>query len=524
MTNPIRVGWAKRSLAPEKGAAPITGQFHLRVALGVYTPVLANVLALDNGEDAVIFISADMVSVSPEVLTELQQTLRGEAPQIPADKIIINATHTHAGPSDRVNEDETGRPAFPCEVEFLSNREVRTFLVRQLADAVREAWEKRREGSVAYGYGFAATGHSRRTIYLDDIGLRNAAQPGIAVNGHGMMYGKTDDEMFDCYEAGTDCFINLFYTFDAAGKLTGAVVNVPCPSQTGEHAWVLHASFWHKVREKLAAKYGDIGVVGQAAAAGDLSPRQLHYLEAEKRRYRLKYADKIAEYRKHPMTYPPVWVADPEAAQKQMEYDTIEWMRAEDIANRIVAAFDEVLSWAGREKFSAPVLKHEVRTLHLTRRMFPEALAAAEKKNYEAAMREEFLRDGDPVKKLIFNSRLCSRRNRCQGVAERFAIQDKEPCITTEVHVVRIGDIAFASNRFELFMDYMHRIQARSPFEQTFIVQLVTDRYGSGSYLATERAVANKGYSASPYCNLVGPEGGQELVNATLELLGELKK
>jgi len=31
-----------------------------------------------------------------------------------------------------------------------------------------------------------------------------------------------------------------------------------------------------------------------------------------------------------------------------------------------------------------------------------------------------------------------------------------------ELHVVCLGDIAFTTNRFELYMDYMHRIQARS--------------------------------------------------------------
>ena len=96
----------------------------------------------------------------------------------------------------------------------------------------------------------------------DDYGLRGGGKPGLAINGHGVMYGNTADPMFESYEAGTDPFINLLYTFDLSGKLTGAIINVPCPSQTNEHAWVFHASFWHNVREKLTAKYGKIGVIG----------------------------------------------------------------------------------------------------------------------------------------------------------------------------------------------------------------------------------------------------------------------
>ena len=83
-----------------------------------------------------------------------------------------------------------------------------------------------------------------------------------------------------------------------------------------------------------------------------------------------------------------------------------------------------------------------------------------------------------------------------------------------------MGEIAFATNRFELYMDYMHRIQARSPYLQTFIIQLCADE--GGSYLATERGAANKGYSASLFCNQFSPDAGQELVEETLDMLNGL--
>ena len=40
--------------------------------------------------------------------------------------------------------------------------------------------------------------------------------------------------------------------------------------------------------------------------------------------------------------------------------------------------------------------------------------------------------------------------------------------------------------------------------------------------MATTRAMEGKGYSASIFCNQVADQGGQELVEATLELLNEL--
>ena len=92
-----------------------------------------------------------------------------------------------------------------------------------------------------------------------------------------------------------------------------------------------------------------------------------------------------------------------------------------------------------------------------------------------------------------------------------------------EMHVIRISDVAFATNRFELFMDYQHRIQARSPFVQTFVVQLVAQpELDSGSYLPTERGLWGKGFGASVYDNQVTPEAGQIIVEETVKTLYSL--
>ncbi|MBO5924370.1 MAG: neutral/alkaline non-lysosomal ceramidase N-terminal domain-containing protein, partial [Lentisphaeria bacterium] len=388
---PIKIGWAKRSIAPENGIAPITGQFYLRVSLGQRTPVLTSAMVLENGSDAVIFVSADMVSVPANVLKSVRETLKKEAPEIPADKIIVNATHTHAGPSAAGPEDTP----YPNTVDFIKKGKMTEFIVRQMADAVKEAWAKRDFGSISYGYGHAMTGYSRRSVYLDDVSKRDAGRPGIAMNGHAKMYGRTNDDMFDGYEAGTDTFINLMYTFDKNGKLTGAVINVPCPSQTCGTVWELHASFWHNVREKLAAKYGDITIITQSAAAGDLCPQQLHYLQAEKRRFALKYPEMLKAYMADPFKYPEGLFPKKENYDAQYAYDCMEYLRAEDIAQRITEAFDEVLSWAGKEKFASPELKHEIKTLKLARRQFPKELVDQERRNLAKVMDENFITEGN---------------------------------------------------------------------------------------------------------------------------------
>ena len=98
MGKKIKIGWGRRSIAMA-GSVPITGQFYLRISQGIYTDVLISALVIENGDDAVIFASADMVSVQPEMLLAAQEILKNEVPDLPVDKIIVNATHTHAGPS-----------------------------------------------------------------------------------------------------------------------------------------------------------------------------------------------------------------------------------------------------------------------------------------------------------------------------------------------------------------------------------------------------------------------------------------
>ena len=98
---------------------------------------------------------------------------------------------------------------------------------------------------------------------------------------------------------------------------------------------------------------------------------------------------------------------------------------------------------------------------------------------------------------------------RQQDVITRFEDQGDDPRYTADVHMIRLGDVAFATNPFELYIEYGMRIKARSKAAQTFVVQLCNDR---GIYLPTPQAVERGHYGAMIYDNTVGPEGGDVLV------------
>lgn len=505
--NALTIGWAARDVSTTK-PVNIPGQFHMRISQGIMDPVTVTALVIDNGADSVIFLSADTVVIRSYVLDKIRANVARINPEIPVLKILMNATHTHTGPTiyGGTPKPMSGSATASTEempdsgVEIASADAYQDFFTTQAAEAVAEAYAKRARGGIAYGYGYAVVGHSRRVVYLDDLSRRPGAVTNSThgVDGHAAMYGNTNDAMFSHYEAGADPFINLLYTFDGDGKLTGALVNVPCPSQNSEGERRLSASYWHEAREAIRAKYGTIFLLPQCAAAGDLSPRILHYRKAEARRFQLKFG---ADNPKN----------------------VSEYFARRDIGERIACAFTEVLDWAKKDIKTALPIRHVVETVKLSKRLIAKDEYECAKTGLTKLEEQNFTTDGTPIEQLDANSRLVAGRNRYRRIMVRYETQASEPKLPMELHVIGIGAIAFASNRFELYMDFQHRIQARSPFEQTFIVQLCgTPGPDGGTYLATERGAWGRGYSASMYCNEVSPRGGQELVDRTVTLLNEL--
>ncbi len=502
----LKIGWSTKDVSTEKPVC-IPGQFHMRVSKGTLDSLTLTALTVCDDKDYVIFLSCDREGVAAGILDKIRERVKEIAPEIDSLKILMNVTHTHCSPMLTFEETlgSWGKlDEFPHDdVEIEHPREYTKFFIETAADAVIESFSNKEEGAISYGYGYAAVAHSRRCVYFDDLSKREGnVQNTITVLGHAKMYGNTNEDMFSHYEAGTDHFANFMFTFDKEKNLTGAIINIPCPSQNSEKEWMLSADYWHDVKCELKKKYGDIHILPQCAAAGDLSPRILHYKEAQERRYRLKYSDyKLDERVEH----------------------TAEIYNRRDIAARICEAFDEVYSWATKEKITDAPIVHSVKTIELDKRLITDEeynFCLVEKEKHKE--RAPFVTEGEPLEKLKINTRIIASGKRYDGIIARYEKQKNEPKHPMELHVIKIGDIAFASNQFELFMDYQHRIQARSPFAQTFIVQLCAQPgRRAGTYLATERGAWAVGYSASMFDNIVSPEGGQQLVEETLE---ELKR
>ena len=107
------------------------------------------------------------------------------------------------------------------------------------------------------------------------------------------------------------------------------------------------------------------------------------------------------------------------------------------------------------------------------------------------------------------------------GTINRYELQKTMSTYEDEIHIIRFGDIAIATNPYELFLDYGNRIRARSLAKQTFLVQLSC---GSRAYLPTEKAERGSHYSAYVSSGMTGHEGGDILVATTVDHINKMFK
>jgi len=288
-------------------------------------------------------------------------------------------------------------------------------------------------------------------------------------------------------------------TYDQDRKLTGIVVNVPCPSQVSEHIYQISADYWHETRVELRDRFGEqLFILPQCAPAGDQSPHVLLDKRAEERMWRLK--------------------------GRNLEQNA---PRAE-IARKLAAAIDDIVPHAEQEIDWHPAVAHTVETLELPRRLISqqdvdEALAesAPFQEKFESLMAEIAQNPAIREQPRWYTavSRAYRLMERGKRVRKRYDIQQTQPLMPVEVHAVRIGDIAFATNPFELYLDYALRIRELSTTVQTFLVQKAGC---TGTYLPSERSVAHKGYGSVPASTDIGPEGGEQLVEWTVAAINSM--
>jgi hypothetical protein len=430
----------------------LQGQMHVRVAREAADPLTVTALAIGGEQEGngVILISCDLAMISPELQASVREKVTALLPEVEADAIIMNATHTHDAPV--ITDGFYPHPGG----DVMTAAEGLEHVAACAAEAALEAWARRVPGTVERAFGHAVVGHNRRVVYAD---------------GHAEMYGATTRPDFRHIEGYEDHSVDMLFFRDAAGHLSGMAIVIPCPSQVEESLTTFSADFWHDIRVELRRRFGDgLPVLALCGAAGDQSP---HFLLYGRQEEEMRRRGGVSE--------------------------------RQEIALRVGDAVERALRCGGPEDSDQTVC-HRCQRITCS----PRRITQAERDWAETARSEALARGDDPG--LWWPLML-------GDILERFDRGQPMPAYEAELHALRIGEAVIVTNPFELYLDYALEIKARSLATQTLTVQLAA---GTGLYLPTERAVQGGHYGAHPAVAPVGPEGGRELVEASLLLIRDI--
>ncbi len=477
----LLIGWAEIDTTPE-GKIDLSGQYYHRIADGIHSRLSATVLALESDGEQTVMISLDLAGFQADFQEELRGMLRPELPDLDVAKVFMNVIHTHSAPGvDLI----TGIGWLAELPGVLPAAEYRRFLLEKLKIAIIDAWRNRKPGGIANALSFARVGHCRRAVYAD---------------GTAEMYGRTDREDFTGMEGGEDSGVDLLFTFDEDRNPTGVILNLACPSQAMEATYKISSDFMGEARQLLKQQFGEkFHTLGQISAAGCQSPRDLT------RNYKGE---------------PDFWHEN----------------GAAEIGRRLLVAVENVCqSAAGMVEF-APKFRHVVKKMALPcrRASYQDYLDAKNKlaeleailpedEAYRQFCDEVSRNEKIPGRPGPYDSKLhhfvLIQNNK--AIVARYENQAAKPEFDMELHVVRLGNVTFATNPFELYLDFGHQIKARSKAQQTFIVQLCC---GTGGYLPSERAEQLGGYGGLIINGNVGSDSGKQLVDATVATIEEVWK
>lgn len=461
----LLIGWGECDVTPSLDGpkkVPLIGQYYAREAKGIESRLMFSACAMRQGDEQVMMCCMDAVGVLESFVEMFRAKVHERLPEMREESLFINTTHSHATsfPIDDQFTPEDDRTKYITESEYLD------MVLDDMIEACVTAWNTAKPGRLYRAFGNARLGHCRLALYK---------------NGFCEMYGDCSKPDFIGLLEGEDNGVEMLFTADMKGRQTGVIVNTSCPAQVMELLDVISSDFAGAMREKLKACWGkSFHTIYHYGHGGDQSPRDLT-----------------------------------RAGQLEDGFDGWHTDAVEALGERLATCVKD--GWTRAVPCPA-LLRHRCITMELPiRRVTAEDVAKAKAENEVILAQypgtsswDDFLRDVAEHQKdesrLPYDTKLhpYSLKWVNNAIIERWNTQDITPMLTIESHIIRLGDVAFASNPFELYLRYGQIIKARSVAKQTFVIS----NCGAAGYLPTEESENVVGYSGGVNVGMIGHEGG----------------
>lgn len=453
----LLAGASMSNITPHLGGG-IVGNFgNPPPAEYIHDELHARTLVLDNGENRIVFVVVDNVSITREVFDEAKRVIRDETGMDPT-KILMSATHTHSGTSAGGEGDKRrgwnyGRPFDDYQL----------FLIRRIADGVRNAIENLEPAKIGWGVGSVPQHMFNRRWIMKEKVLSPFAEyeevmmnPGVANKNKEQPSGPTDpDVSFISIQAldGRPISILANYSLHYVG-------GVPKNHISADY----FAVFADRIQEIIGADRQSPKFVGimSNGTSGDVNN---------------------VDFRGGQKGYP--------------SYEKMKIV-ANDIANEVYRVYKgiEYHTWVPLD-----AVQKEVRLK--TRRADQQMIERA----------KEVLALPDTVK---------TKHALERTYAERLLQMQKE--YPDEIEIIlqayRIGDLGVSALPFETFAATGLEIKKRSPFKTTFTIELANGSYG---YLPTPEQHELGGYETWLTTNKVQKDATVIIVEKFLDMFNQMK-
>ena len=246
----MKCGFYEKEITPPLGIS-VPGYFCARPAYDVWDKLYAKAAVFTGSNGTVAVLILDAVQVKEEFCRKVTARIV-EMTDIPADAIVIAATHTHYGVPFGDSVAEGGPYINEPDNDYLK------VLERLAADTVILAWKHQEECTLEY-----ATGWEDQVAFVRDYVMKDGT---VCTNPS----KRRVADILRPYDS-NDPETPVLLAKNAEGKLLGCLFTHTCHQDT-VGSWVISGDYSSEVSRQLKAAYGqDFVSVYMAGCCGDIN-------------------------------------------------------------------------------------------------------------------------------------------------------------------------------------------------------------------------------------------------------------
>ncbi len=462
----LKAGISEVNITPDRPLR-LAGMLNPPKAQGTQWPLYGRMFLFDNEECRAAIVVLDSGLLAPALVPELRQVITHGTSLEPKD-VMIACTHTHRAPFAAALMDE--------EIDF----DYIDWMCEKLSESMRQALASLQPVHLQVGH-IQAPGwtFNRRQVYRSHL--------------YGEQVGTQGPQKIPEFlrnEGPEDHELKVLMVNGEIGNCLGGLINFACHTSVMGGEPVYSADYAGPLTETLSNRYGGIfgflqGAAGNLWAIDTTQDTRILAKDYMGPDHALQMGEALAKKAEEALSVGhPVQNEQVGVAQKVLAIPQRRVTRAQvELAQRYLKKTPKDID---QQEFTRQIYGHDYTFF-----------------NNDAVVQEWFARE-------TIGMWEWQRRTGLRELVE-----------DVEVQAITLGDVVFVGYPGEIFTEFGLQTKAKSPFSETFVVELANGWHG---YIPTQQAFQHGGYETRfGYTSRLVPEAGDWMVETALQLLTDLQ-